>query len=125
MTRMETSNWVLFKENCNRQSAPEELHKIKKANKEKLGRKSNHTGSSKGTHTTLRCCFACHVANPQKSGVLGPRQDCRGRLKALPWVQNAYGACLLLPYISNLNSRPPLPLSNAQGLDQWHRLISP
>jgi hypothetical protein len=90
-------------------------HKIMRANKWKSGQKSNHTGSSKRTHTTLRRCVAHHVENPQKSGVLGPRQICSGRLKALPWVQNVYGACLLLPYINNLNPRPPLPLSNAQG----------
>ena len=115
MTGKESSNLVLFKENRNCQSAPDELHKIKKANKEKLGRKSNHTGSSKGTHTTLRCCVDGAIENPQKTELLGPRPNCRGRLKALPWVQNAYGARLLLPYINNLNPRPPLPHSNAQG----------
>lgn len=97
-----------------RQQAARSLYKIKKTSKGKLGRKSNHMGSSKGTHTTLRCCFARHVANPQKTTVLCPRLNCRGRMKAPTWVQNAYGAYLLSLYINDLNSRPSLSPSNAR-----------
>ena len=113
MTGKESSNLVLFKENRNRQSAPGVAHKIKKTNKEKLEQKSNHIACRKGTHTTLRCCVARHVGNPQKTGVLGPRLVSRAGVQALFCVPSAYGCKLLSLYINSLSSRPSLTPSNA------------
>lgn len=115
MTGKQSSNLVSFKESRNRRSATDELHKIKKTSKGKLGRKSNHTGSSKRTHTTLRCCVGRHVGNPQKTAVLAPSQICRGLPKAPLCLARTYRDLLLSTFINNLNYRRPLPLANAQG----------
>jgi hypothetical protein len=98
----------------NRRKAPEKPDKWNFKIKESEQEKQRSTLNG-GTHTTLRCCGALLTGNPQKTELLGSRPNCRGRLKALAWVQNACRACLLLSYINNLNPRPPLPLSNTQG----------
>ncbi len=49
------SRYILKIHSLKRQSAPGVAHKIKKTNKGKLGRKSNHIARSKRTHTTLPC----------------------------------------------------------------------
>lgn len=96
----------------NRRKAPEKLDKgnfkIKESEQEKQRASLNI-----GTHTTLPCCVARHVRNPQKTRVLGARPVSRTGVQALSCVPNAYGCNLLSSYINDLNYRPPLPPSNA------------
>jgi hypothetical protein len=79
--------------------------KIGYADKKKSLSKSYTAQLNYGTHTTLRCCFAYAIGNPQKTALLGARPVSRWRLKALFCVLSDYMSGLLSSYINNLTCR--------------------
>ena len=89
-----------------RRKAPEKLvkkgFKIKKSEQDKQ-RAVVHVG----THTTLLCCAARPVGNPQKTAVLAPSQISRGLSKAPLCVARTYRDRLLSTYINDLKYRRP------------------
>lgn len=93
--------------------APRMLVKNREISNKERAQEIQRSALNGGTHTTLPCCVARHVRNPQKTRVLGARPVSRTGVQALSCVPNAYGCNLLSSYINGLNSRPSLPPSNA------------
>ena len=75
--------------------APRMLVKKWKLKRKERAQEKQRSALNVGTHTTLRCCVARPVENPQKTGVLGSRQICRGLLKAPLCVARTYRGHLL------------------------------
>ena len=57
------------------------------------------------THSTLRGGVIWAGEDPQKSAILGSRQDHNRAAKAVPAAQLAYGASIEVPYFNRLISR--------------------
>jgi hypothetical protein len=57
------------------------------------------------THSTLRGGVIWAGEDPQKSAVLGSRQDHNRAAKAVPAAQSAYGTFIEVPYFNRLISR--------------------
>ena len=99
----------------NRRHAAAPALKIGKGEQGSRRGKTNQSGATRGTHTSLSCCVSKVSGKARKTAIYAPRLISSRRRKALFCCIYAYDSVIEPSYFNNLTSRLITPLTAGKG----------